>query len=211
LELVLSDEVERRDHKNLTNRLQDAGFEEECTLERFDWSAKIGIDKARLTELFGLHFIERHENAIFCGLVGVGKSFWAQALGHAACRAGYRVLFIRSDRQRGTPRIGRLEVGGNSPCVFLQESDRGEYLRAPRLLRRRIRGRRSWLAKPRKSGTKEVESVSGAEGPAFRAGQPNPEPEESSRRMQTGTEFDGGAPQCTSHLQEWVFPTDIWT
>ena len=98
LELVLSDEVERRDHKNLTNRLQDAGFEEECTLERFDWSAKIRIDKARLTGLFGLHFIERHENVIFCGPVGVGKSFWAQALGHAACRAGYRVLFIRNDR-----------------------------------------------------------------------------------------------------------------
>ena len=40
LELVLSDEVERREHKHLANRLQDAGFEEECTLERFDWSAK---------------------------------------------------------------------------------------------------------------------------------------------------------------------------
>ena len=98
LELILSDEVERRDHKHLENRLQDAGFEEECTLERFDWSAKIRIDKARLTELFGLHFIERHENVIFCGPVGVGKSFWAQALGHATCRAGHRVRFIRADR-----------------------------------------------------------------------------------------------------------------
>jgi DNA replication protein DnaC len=98
LELVLSDEVERRDHKNLANRLQQAGFEEECTLEGFDWSAKIRIDKPRLTELFGLHFIERHENVIFCGPVGVGKSFFAQALGHAACRAGYRVLFSRVDK-----------------------------------------------------------------------------------------------------------------
>src|SRR2546429_6732479 len=61
LELVLSDEVERREHKHLANRLQDAGFEEECTMERFDWSAKIRIDKTRLNELFGLHFIERHE------------------------------------------------------------------------------------------------------------------------------------------------------
>jgi len=67
LELVLSDEVERRDHKHLANRLQDAGFEEECTLERFDWSAKVRIDKARLTHLFGLHFIERQENIVFCG------------------------------------------------------------------------------------------------------------------------------------------------
>jgi DNA replication protein DnaC len=98
LELLLSDEVERRDHKHLANRLRDAAFEEECTLERFDWSAQIRIDKMRLSELFGLHFIERHENVIFCGPVGVGKSFLAQALGHAACRAGYRVLFSRADR-----------------------------------------------------------------------------------------------------------------
>jgi len=80
LELILGDEAERRDHVHLANRLRDAGFEEECTWERFDWSAKIRVDKARLTELFRLHFIERHENVIFCGPVGVGKSFFAQAL-----------------------------------------------------------------------------------------------------------------------------------
>ena len=39
LQLVLSDEIERRDHKHIETRLHDAGFDEECTLERFDWSA----------------------------------------------------------------------------------------------------------------------------------------------------------------------------
>jgi DNA replication protein DnaC len=97
LQLVLSDEIERRDHKRIEIRLQDAGFDEECTLERFDWSSQIRIDKARLMDLFGLHFIERHENIAFSGPVGVGKTYLAQALGHAACRAGYRVLFIRTD------------------------------------------------------------------------------------------------------------------
>ena len=75
LELVLSDEVERREQKHVTNRMTAAGFEEECTLERFDWSAKIRLDQPRLTDLFGLHFIERQENVIFCGPVGVGKAF----------------------------------------------------------------------------------------------------------------------------------------
>ena len=98
LELVLSDEVERRDQKHVTNRLMAAGFEDECTLERFDWSAKIQMDKPRLMDLFGLHFIERRENVILCGPVGVGKSFLAQALGHAACRANYRVLFTKADQ-----------------------------------------------------------------------------------------------------------------
>ena len=98
LELVLSDEVERRDHQRVEIRLQQAGFDEECTLERFDWSAQIRLDKPRLMDLFGLHFIERHENVTFSGPVGVGKSFLAQALGHGACRAGYRVLFSRADQ-----------------------------------------------------------------------------------------------------------------
>ena len=97
LELVLSDEVERRDHKRVEIRLQEAGFDEECTLERFDWSAQIRIDKSRLMDLFGLHFIERHENVTFSGPVGVGKTFLAQALGHGACCAGYRVLYTRAD------------------------------------------------------------------------------------------------------------------
>lgn len=98
LELLLSDEVERREHKRIGNRLRDAGFEQECTLESFDFSAQIRLDKARLSDLFGLHFIEKHENVIFTGSVGVGKTFLACALGHAACRAGYRVLFVRTDR-----------------------------------------------------------------------------------------------------------------
>jgi DNA replication protein DnaC len=98
LELVLRDEVERREHKRIGNRLRDAGFEQECTLESFDFSAQIRVDKARLTDLFGLHFIEKHQNVIFTGPVGVGKTFMACALGHGACRAGYRVLFVRADK-----------------------------------------------------------------------------------------------------------------
>jgi DNA replication protein DnaC len=97
LELVLDDEVERRQNVHLQNRLRGAGFEQECTLEGFDWSADIRVDKSRLNDLFGLHFIERQENVILNGPVGVGKTFLACALGHAACRAGYRVLFARAD------------------------------------------------------------------------------------------------------------------
>jgi DNA replication protein DnaC len=97
LELVLGDEAERRDQVSIQTRLRNAGFEEECTLERFDWTANIALDRTKLNDLFGLHFVERHENVIFTGSVGVGKTFLACALGHAACRARYRVLFTRTD------------------------------------------------------------------------------------------------------------------
>jgi DNA replication protein DnaC len=98
LELVLQDEVDRRDHKNLELRLSKAGFEEEQTLEGFDWEAPVTFDKDRVRDLFGLGFLERHEDVIFLGPVGVGKTFLAAALGHAACRAGSQVLFLRADR-----------------------------------------------------------------------------------------------------------------
>jgi DNA replication protein DnaC len=98
LELALQDEIARRDQKNLTLRLGRAGFEEEQTFENFDWNAPITFDRDRVRDLFGLGFVERHEDVVLLGPVGVGKTFLACALGHAACRAGYDVLFLRADR-----------------------------------------------------------------------------------------------------------------
>jgi DNA replication protein DnaC len=80
LELVLQDEIDRRDHKNLAMRLARAGFEEEQTLEDFDWDTPVSFDRDRVRDLFGLHFIEEQRDVIFFGPVGVGKTFLASAL-----------------------------------------------------------------------------------------------------------------------------------
>lgn len=97
LELLLQDEIDRRDHTNLALRLDRAGFDEEQTLEGFDWEAPVTFDRDRVRELFALGFLERQEDVVFLGPVGVGKTFLACALGHAACRAGRDVLFLRAD------------------------------------------------------------------------------------------------------------------
>ncbi len=97
LELALQDEIDRREHKNLALRLERAGFDEPHTFEDFDWDAPVTFDRDRVRDLFGLGFLERHEDILFLGPVGVGKTFLASALGHAACRAGHRVLSLRSD------------------------------------------------------------------------------------------------------------------
>lgn len=98
LELALQDEIDRREHKSLATRLSHAGFEEEHTFEDFDWDAPVTFDRDRVRDLFGLGFIERHEDVIFLGPVGVGKTLLASSLGHAACRGGHHVRFLRSDR-----------------------------------------------------------------------------------------------------------------
>lgn len=97
LELALQDEIDRRENKSLHNRLDRAGFEDAHTFEDFDWDAPVTFDRDRVRDLLGLGFLERHEDVLFLGPVGVGKTFLACALGHSACRAGRKVLFLRSD------------------------------------------------------------------------------------------------------------------
>ena len=91
---VLSDEVERRDGKQLDGRLRRASFEHHKTIEDFDFVFNPGIPKAKLIDLSTCSFVERRENVLLIGPTGTGKSHLAQALGHRACRAGHSVLYI---------------------------------------------------------------------------------------------------------------------
>ena len=97
LQILLADEIARRDSRSLENHLQSAGFEQLCRLEDFDWTAAITVNRRMLDTVFSLDFLNRHEHVIMAGPVGVGKSFLAQALGYAAVRTGHSVRFTRAD------------------------------------------------------------------------------------------------------------------
>src|SRR5512142_1779803 len=57
LEILLADEVARRDRHRLERRIRQAGFREACRLEDFDWSAQITLDRRTLQEVFRLEFL----------------------------------------------------------------------------------------------------------------------------------------------------------
>lgn len=73
LELLLQDEIDRRESHGLTLRIAAAGFEEVVSLERVNWDTPVPFDRARVRDLFGLHWFAQHENVIFCGPVGGGS------------------------------------------------------------------------------------------------------------------------------------------
>lgn len=54
LEIIISDEVNRRADRRMELRLRSTGFEETCRLERFDWSAAITLDRRFLDTVFSL-------------------------------------------------------------------------------------------------------------------------------------------------------------
>lgn len=96
LQLLVQDEVERRGAKKLNLRLTRASFEEEKTLEGFDFSFNPKLNAKLIRDLGNCTFIERKEHVLLYGSAGVGKSHIAQALGHQACRSGYEVLFTKA-------------------------------------------------------------------------------------------------------------------
>lgn len=93
---LLEDEYERRQSGSLLNRLKKAGFEEEKTLESFDFSFNLELPAKRIKQLANCSYIENRQNIFLMGPVGVGKSHIAQALGHVACRMGWDVLYIKA-------------------------------------------------------------------------------------------------------------------
>jgi DNA replication protein DnaC len=109
LELVLADEVSRRESTSADRRSRAAGLDPNMTLDRWDDTAKVSYDHAVWHELCSLRFIDGGHNAVIMGPVGVGKTFLATALGHAAVRRRYSVHFERCDRLLKRLRASRLD------------------------------------------------------------------------------------------------------
>jgi DNA replication protein DnaC len=109
LELILSDEVTRRDATSAQRRARAAGLDPAMRLDNFDDTAAISYDKAVLAELFSLRFVADGYNALIMGPVGVGKTFLATALGHAAIRARHTVRFERAGQLLKKLKASRLD------------------------------------------------------------------------------------------------------
>ena len=90
---LLHDETERRDGKQLDLRLGRANFEQQKTMEDFDFHFNPGVPRSQVIELATCGFVGRHEVVLLLGATGVGKSHLAQALGHRAVRHGHTVLY----------------------------------------------------------------------------------------------------------------------
>jgi len=106
---LLQDEVERRESKQLMQRLRRAQFEQEKTIEDFEFHFNPRIPKAKIIDLATCSFIERHDNVALIGPAGVGKSHIAQAIGHRACRAGCQVLYITAHKLFAELRAARAD------------------------------------------------------------------------------------------------------
>ncbi len=93
LERLLAAEVTATEDRKVTGRLRFASLPAPWTLEELDYDASPALDRALITDLASLRFIEQAANVLLIGPPGVGKTHIAVGLARKAAEAGYRTYF----------------------------------------------------------------------------------------------------------------------
>jgi len=93
LERLLAAESSATAARKLSGRLRFAHYPLDKRLANFEFDFQPSIDRAVISELSTLRFVDERRNLLFLGPPGVGKTHLAIALGIAATETGYRTYY----------------------------------------------------------------------------------------------------------------------
>ena len=95
---LLEAELKDRDARALISRTQRATISEPWVLDTFPFKEQPGVSKTQIMTLAKLDFMKGHENIIFIGEPGRGKSGLAVSLLRLAIQKGYRGRFYNAQK-----------------------------------------------------------------------------------------------------------------
>ena len=87
-------EIQYRDERASQIQITVSAFPYRKELSDFDFDYQPSINKKEIMELNTLGFLDRHENILFVGPSGVGKTHLATSIGITAAKKRYSVYFI---------------------------------------------------------------------------------------------------------------------
>lgn len=87
-------EIEYRNERASQIQITVSAFPYKKEIEDFDFDYQPSINKQEISELNNLGFLTKHENILFVGPSGVGKTHLATSIGITAAKKRYSVYFI---------------------------------------------------------------------------------------------------------------------
>ena len=130
LSTLVGDELVRRHDRLIARRIKKAGFRDNGkSLDNFDLNFNRKMDRTLVFELATGRFISQHEDALFLGPPGTGKSHLAQAIGLAAIHAGHQVIYTEThqlledlvDAELEGQRKERMKELGAVPLLIIDD------------------------------------------------------------------------------------------
>jgi DNA replication protein DnaC len=109
LELLLSDELTRRESRSSMLRAKAAGLDPAMRIDTWHEPDDLRYDRALWSDLTSLRFTDAYHGVLILGPVGVGKTHLASTLGHIAIRRRLSVHFSRADKLFTRLRAARLD------------------------------------------------------------------------------------------------------
>ena len=88
------EEIKYKDERASEGIIKASGFPFKKTIEDYDFAFQPSVSENQIKELSNLSFIDNHENIIFVGNPGTGKTHLAVALGIEAAKHRNSVYFI---------------------------------------------------------------------------------------------------------------------
>ncbi|MGC6031700.1 ATP-binding protein, partial [Enterobacter kobei] len=95
LSLLASEELTCRENRKAERLVKQARFRLSAELSKLDYRSSRGLDKALIRSLGQGNWLILKQNMLLTGATGSGKTYLACALGHNACRQGYKVYYYR--------------------------------------------------------------------------------------------------------------------
>jgi DNA replication protein DnaC len=93
---ILREQYQLQKGRSLEYRIRAAALPERWTLETFPFEVQTGVHAPTIRQLAELGFVAKHENIVFIGPTGVGKTGLASAILLKALENGYRGLFVKA-------------------------------------------------------------------------------------------------------------------
>lgn len=102
-------EMTSRDSRRLSRLLKGARLRDSACIEDIDFRAHRGLERSMVLSLATCDWIEKKRNVLITGPTGVGKTYVACALAHAACRQGHSSIYYRAPRLLGELKLARAD------------------------------------------------------------------------------------------------------
>jgi DNA replication protein DnaC len=95
LSILLAEELTTREQRKINRLVKQAKLRLAAHPAQIDYRASRGIEKAKIASLLEGHWLKNHQNLIFTGATGCGKTYLGCAIGNYFCQQGIPVRYFR--------------------------------------------------------------------------------------------------------------------